>query len=136
MKHCPVREDYRRWLDAQVTAASATSMHTSALHARRPAPPAPSAPSARPAQPATLPAPLPTALPFAGYVVWCFESQTYLDIRFDHQRFEIVTQQVPSAAEAFYFDSLNAAYGHAAEMSEACLILFADAADAPVRVVG
>ncbi|WP_374621223.1 hypothetical protein [Pandoraea sp.] len=113
MKHRPVREDYRRWLETQaITASGGVSRATS-----------------------TLPE-LPEALPFSGYVVWFYVSFTYLDIRFDHHRFEIVTQQVPSAAEAFYFDSLDAAYGHAADVGEPCLVLSADAAGGPVRVVG
>ncbi|VVE31548.1 hypothetical protein [Pandoraea terrigena] len=85
----------------------------------------------RPALPA-----LPAALPLTGYVVWFYVSLTYLDIRFDHDRFEIVTQQVPRASDAFYFDSVDAAYGHAAEVDEPYVILGADAAGAPAHIVG
>jgi len=116
MRHRPVRNDYRRWLETQAAAASGDAPHATL-------------------PPPALP-PLPATLPFAGYVVWCYGSVTYLDIRFDHHRFEIVTQQVPRAAEAFYFDSLDAAYAHAADVGEPCLILFAETADAPVRIAG
>ncbi|MDM8358660.1 hypothetical protein [Pandoraea communis] len=113
MKNRPVREDYRRWLEAQTVTVSDDKSHTAS----------------------TVPA-LPSVLPFSGYVVWFHTSLTYLDIRFDHHRFEIVTQQVQSAAEAFFFDSLDAAYGHAAHVGEPCLILFAPASGASVSVVG
>lgn len=113
MKNRPVREDYRRWQEAQTATASDSEPRSARL----------------------VPA-LPSVLPFAGYVVWFHTSLTYLDIRFDHHRFEIVTQQVQSAAEAFFFDSLDAAYGHAAHVAEPCLILFAAASGASVRVVG
>ncbi|AJE97199.1 hypothetical protein [Pandoraea apista] len=113
MKIRPAREDYRRWLEAQTATALDNESHSACI----------------------VPA-LPTALPFAGYVVWFLANRTYLDIRFDHHRFEIVTQQVPSAAEAFFFDSLDAAYGHAAHLGEPCLILFSATGGASVRVVG
>lgn len=113
MNNRPVREDYRRWLQAQTATASDSGQHSARI----------------------VPA-LPSALPFAGYVVWFHTSLTYLDIRFDHHRFEIVTQQVQSAAEAFFFDSLAAAQGHAAQVGEPCLILFAAAGGASARVVG
>ncbi|VVE88770.1 hypothetical protein [Pandoraea bronchicola] len=113
MKNRPVREDYRRWREAQTVLASGGASHAA---------------SAVAAPPSTL--------PFAGYVVWFHVSLTYLDIRFDHHRFEIVTQQVQSAAEAFFFDSLDAAYGHATHVGEPCLILFAAASGASVSVVG
>ncbi|MDR3396707.1 MAG: hypothetical protein P4M06_04015 [Pandoraea sp.] len=113
MKNRPVREDYRRWREAQTVAASDGVAHSAATRPE-----------------------LPSVLPFAGYVVWFHVSLTYLDIRFDHHRFEIVTQQVQSAAEAFFFDSLDAAYGHAVSVGEPCLILFAATGGASVRVVG
>jgi hypothetical protein len=113
MKNRPVREDYRRWLEAKTVTGSDGASHSAAL----------------------LPE-LPSSLPFSGYVVWFHVSLTYLDIRFDHHRFEIVTQQVPSVAEAFFFDSLDAAYGHAASVGEPCLILFSAASGAAVSVVG
>lgn len=113
MKNRPVREDYRHWLEAQSATASDGESHSTG---RFPA--------------------LPSVLPFAGYVVWFHLSLTYLDIRFDHHRFEIVTQQVPSAAEAFFFDSLDAAYGHAAYVGEPCLILYAASGGASALVVG
>ncbi|VVD82702.1 hypothetical protein [Pandoraea anhela] len=120
MKHRPAREAYRRWLDAQSDPASADAKVTEK--------------GVEPAK-ATWPK-LPATLPFAGYVVWFYASLTFLDIRFDHQRFAVVTQHVENPAEAFYFDHLDAAYGHATDASEPCLILFAEAAGAPVRVVG
>ncbi|QHE93464.1 hypothetical protein PI93_010255 [Pandoraea fibrosis] len=113
MKNRPVREDYRRWLEAQGVAASDGESHSTG----------------------GVPT-LPSVLPFAGYVVWFHVSLTYLDIRFDHHRFEIVTQRVPSAAEAFFFDSLDAAYGHAVFVDEPCLILYAASGGAPALVVG
>ena len=123
MKNRPVRDDYRHWLDAQRDAVVGGTSRRSA--------------GERPTGPACPPCPvLPPALPFAGYVVWFHVSLTYLDIRFDHQRFEIVTQQVQSPAEAFYFDQLDAAYGHAVDVGEPCLILFSNAAGAPVTVAG
>ncbi|MFJ2993927.1 hypothetical protein [Pandoraea sp. NPDC087047] len=123
MKNRPVREDYQRWLNTQAVKASGDARGDTCDTGR-------AAPAGD-----VLPD-VPTALPFAGYVVWFHASMTYLDIRFDHNRFEIVTQQVPSAAEAFYFDRLDDAYGHATNVSEPCLILFSEGADAPVRVVG
>ncbi|AJP58313.1 hypothetical protein UC34_17795 [Pandoraea vervacti] len=116
MKHRPVREDYRCWLDAQHGAASA---HGQAR------------------DPATLARPeLPPTLPFAGYVVWFPLRRAYLDIRFDHQRFAIVTQSVETADEAFYFDHLDAAYGHATDAEAPCLILYAAHPGGPVSVAG
>ncbi|VVE08229.1 hypothetical protein PCE31106_02481 [Pandoraea cepalis] len=113
MKNRPVREDYRRWLEAQTATTSDSEP-----------------------RPARIAPALPSVLPFAGYVVWFHTSLTFLDIRFDHHRFEIVTQQVPSAVEAFFFDSIDAAYGHAVHVGEPCLILFAAARGASVSVVG
>uniref|UniRef100_A0A0H3WPV9 Uncharacterized protein n=2 Tax=Pandoraea faecigallinarum TaxID=656179 RepID=A0A0H3WPV9_9BURK len=111
-----MREDYERWLSAQRVRTLADGQS---------------------GDPATLTFPeIPATLPFAGYVVWFHGNLTYLDIRFDHQRFAIVTQQVASAAEAFYFDHLEAAYGHAGDAADPCLILYAKAAGAPVCVVG
>ncbi|VVE73163.1 hypothetical protein PCA31118_04445 [Pandoraea captiosa] len=118
MKHRPVREDYRRWLDAQRAATSATARGQT----RAPA---------TPAQPE-----LPPSLPFAGYVVWFPLRRAYLDIRFDHQRFAIVTQSVETADAAFYFDHFDAAYGHATDIEEPCLILYAAHPGGPVRVAG
>lgn len=119
MKDRPVREDYRRWLNAQAVAASGNEDKDGEAEPVIAAPPEP-----------------PAALPYGGYVVWFHASLTYLDIRFDHNRFEIVTQKVSSASEAFYFDRLDDAYGHAADVGEPCLILFAEASGTPVRVAG
>lgn len=116
MKHRPAREDYRRWLNAQGGEALADAQDAAKTMAACPE--------------------LPETLPYAGYVVWFYTSLTYLDIRFDHHQFAIVTQQVPSAAEAFYFDHFDAAYGHAADVGEPCLILFASVTGGAASVVG
>jgi len=116
MKHRPARDDYRRWLNAQRGEASADAQETD--------------------QAITALPELPVTLPYAGYVVWFYTSLTYLDIRFDHHQFAIVTQQVPSPAEAFYFDHFDAAYGHAADMGEPCLILFASVTGGAASVAG
>ncbi|MGC7405806.1 hypothetical protein ACPWR0_17585 [Pandoraea pneumonica] len=118
----PFREDYQRWLKARTPQAGQAPQAQQACGA-----------SAGPT--ATVPEP-PAALPFGGYVVWFHESDTYLDIRFDHHRFEIVTQQVPDPREAFVFESFDAAYGHALDVGEHCLILFAEAEGMPVNVLG
>ncbi|ALS60772.1 hypothetical protein [Pandoraea norimbergensis] len=115
----PFREDYQRWLDAQPPNARLAQ----------------EAPGTATPGTATVREP-PASLPFGGYVVWFHESDTYLDIRFDHHRFEIVTQQVADAREAFIFESFDAAYGHALDVGEHCLILFAEAEGMPVNVVG
>lgn len=116
MKHRPAREDYRRWLNAQGGEALADARNAAQTMATCPE--------------------LPETLPYAGYVVWFYTSLTYLDIRFDHHQFAIVTQQVPSAAEAFHFDHFDAAYGHAADVGEPCLILFASVTGGTASVVG
>ncbi|VVE02978.1 hypothetical protein PMO31116_02212 [Pandoraea morbifera] len=95
--------------------------------------PAPAA--TRPRTVATARPDLPQALPCSGYVVWFHESRTFLDIRFDPHRFEIVTTRVPGADDAFYFDSPGAARGHAQDADEPCLVLFAATARSPVRVI-
>ncbi|MCI3205580.1 MULTISPECIES: hypothetical protein [Pandoraea] len=123
MKHRPAREEYRRWLNAQSGTSPTDGKITDVMRTG-----IETAIAARPELPATL--------PFAGYVVWFHTSLTFLDIRFDHHRFAIVTQQVENPSEAFYFDHLDAAYGHAADVGEPCLILFAETAGAPVSVVG
>ncbi|AJC19499.1 hypothetical protein [Pandoraea pulmonicola] len=124
----PLRTDYRRWLDTLDTLDTPDTPDIRDAQTT-------TAPGESPRRMAALPE-LPARLPFPGHVVWFHESQTYLDIRFDHHRFEIVTQQVPAAAEAFYFDSFDAAYGHAADIGEPCLILFSEGGGAPVSVVG
>lgn len=116
MKHRPEREDYRRWLDARRIAVATDARESSQATDALPE--------------------LPAALPFTGYVVWFHVSHTYLDIRFDHNRFAIVTKQVENPAEAFYFDHLDAAYGHAVDVGEPCLVLFTDTAGGLVSVVG
>ncbi|VVE25407.1 hypothetical protein PIN31115_03360 [Pandoraea iniqua] len=124
----PFRDDYQRWLDAQPPNARLTQ---EAPCTATPAEPV----AADTADTATVREP-PASLPFGGYVVWFHESDTYLDIRFDHHRFEIVTQPVADAREAFVFESFDAAYGHALDVGEHCLILFAEAEGMPVTVVG
>ncbi|VVE32295.1 hypothetical protein PAQ31011_03733 [Pandoraea aquatica] len=116
MKQRPAREDYRRWLNAQRGEATADAQASTQ-------------------ETAALPE-IPETLPYAGYVVWFYASLTYLDIRFDHHQFAIVTQQVPCPAEAFYFDHFDAAYGHAADVGEPCLILFASVTGGAATVAG
>lgn len=144
-----MRADYRRWLDtleepqtsnkwqgsgaSGPSGASGASEASAPSDARRTQPP--TAQGAFLRDRAALPE-VPARLPFAGHVVWFYESRTYLDIRFDHHRFEIITQQVRGAAEAFYFDSFDAAYGHAADVGEPCLILLSEGDGTPVSVVG
>lgn len=94
------------------------------------------APACAPLHAAATPRPdLPQALPYSGYVVWFHESRTFLDIRFDPHRFEIVTTRVPNADDAFYFDSPGAARGHAQDADQPCLVLFAATAGSPVRII-